>query len=137
MTGHSGVMELTSPSRVLPVASITAFVDQWLDSHSEAKIDYMHDLEVIVIVTVNTQTQNQDTVMKGPGLNSEGYDAVTLDDYNFHKCAHSSEISMDPVTFKRCRFFIFFLKNFEKLNLGEQVRYGRGAPGCGRRWRST
>ena len=73
MTGHSGVMELTSPSRVLPLTSITAFVDQWLDSHSEAKIDYMHDLEVIVIVIVNTQTQNQDIVMKGPGLNSEGY----------------------------------------------------------------
>ena len=59
MAGHSGVMELTSPSRVLPVASITAYVDQWLDAHSEAQIDYVHDLEVFVIVIVNTQTQNQ------------------------------------------------------------------------------
>jgi len=45
--GHTGVMELTTPSRVLPVASLTAFVDQWLAAHSEAKIDYVHGLEVI------------------------------------------------------------------------------------------
>merc|ERR1712136_373042 len=31
VAGHNGVMELTTPSRVLPVASLTAFVDQWLD----------------------------------------------------------------------------------------------------------
>ena len=49
-----------------------------LDTHSEAEIDYMPDLEVFVIVIVNTQTQNQDIVMKGPGLNSEGHDAVTF-----------------------------------------------------------
>merc|ERR1712136_481115 len=33
VAGHNGVMELTAPSRVLPVASLTAFVDQWLDKH--------------------------------------------------------------------------------------------------------
>ena len=100
MAGHSGVMELTSPSRVLPVASITAYLDLWLDTHSEAKIDCVHDLEVFVIVIVNT------------------------------KCANSSEISMDPVTFKSCPFFIFFLQKILKLNPGEEVTYGRGASDC-------
>jgi len=54
VAGHNGVMELTTPSRVLPVASLTAFVDQWLDKHSEAKIDYVHGLEVIDKHIANT-----------------------------------------------------------------------------------
>ena len=79
----------------------------------------MHDLEVFVTVIVNTQMQNQDIVMKGPRLNSKGYDAETLDDYNFHKCANSSEISIDQVTFKSCPFVIFFhRKSFFYKNPG-------------------
>ena len=39
-------MELTKRSRVL-VAFLTAFVDQLLAAHTEAKIDFVHDLPVI------------------------------------------------------------------------------------------
>ena len=40
-------MELTKRSRVMLVASLTAFVDQWLATHIEAKIDFVHDLAII------------------------------------------------------------------------------------------
>ena len=37
-------MELVRPSRVQPVASLTAFVDLWLAAHTEEKIEFVHDL---------------------------------------------------------------------------------------------
>ena len=37
-------MELVRPSRVPPVASLTAFVDLWLAAHTEDKIEFVHDL---------------------------------------------------------------------------------------------
>ena len=39
-------MELTKRSRVL-VAFLTAFVDQLMAAHTEAQIDFVHDLRVI------------------------------------------------------------------------------------------
>ena len=37
-------MDLVTPSRVPPVASLTAFVDLWLAAHNEEKIEFVHDL---------------------------------------------------------------------------------------------
>jgi len=45
--GKTGMMIVTNPSRVLPVASFTAFVDTWLKEHKAAKIDYVHGTEAI------------------------------------------------------------------------------------------
>ena len=47
LKGKKGSVTIPRPKKVLPVASLTDFVDDWLSKHPESKIDYVHETTAI------------------------------------------------------------------------------------------
>jgi len=47
LKGKRGSVTIPRPKKVLPVASLTDFVDDWLCKHPESKIDYVHETTAI------------------------------------------------------------------------------------------
>ena len=47
MKGRRGTITIPNPKKVLPVASMTDFLDDWLAKHEKAKIDYVHETTAI------------------------------------------------------------------------------------------
>jgi hypothetical protein len=47
LMGQKGSVVITHPKKVLPLASLTDFIDDWLKKHPESKIDYVHETTAI------------------------------------------------------------------------------------------
>ena len=47
MNSRRGTIRLGNPNKILPVASMTDFLDDWLAKHPEARIDYVHETTAI------------------------------------------------------------------------------------------
>lgn len=47
LMGRKGSVVITRPKKVLPLASLTDFIDDWLKKHPECKIDYVHETTAI------------------------------------------------------------------------------------------
>jgi len=47
INGTRGVITLANPKKILPVASLTDFIDHWLAKHSDSRIDYVHEMGAI------------------------------------------------------------------------------------------
>jgi hypothetical protein len=45
--GKKGSVVISKPKKVLPLASLTDFIDDWLRMHTESKIDYVHETTAI------------------------------------------------------------------------------------------
>jgi hypothetical protein len=58
MNGRRGTITISNPKKVLPVASMTDFLDQWLDNHKEARIDYVHETTAIDRHCTEQEPQN-------------------------------------------------------------------------------
>jgi hypothetical protein len=47
LMGRKGSVIIPKPKKVLPLASLTEFIDDWLMKHPECKIDYVHETTAI------------------------------------------------------------------------------------------
>ena len=47
LNGRKGIISIPNPKKVLPVASMTDFLDDWLSHHPDARIDYVHETTAI------------------------------------------------------------------------------------------
>jgi hypothetical protein len=47
LMGKKGSITIPKPKKVLPLASLTDFIDDWLSKHPECRIDYVHETTAI------------------------------------------------------------------------------------------
>ena len=78
MNGRRGAITIGNPKKVLPVASMTDFLDQWLEEHTSAKIDYVHENTAIDRNCTETDPNNIGFVF-APMNKSDLFRTVILD----------------------------------------------------------
>ena len=58
LNGRKGTITIPRPKKVLAVASMTDFIDEWLEKNPEARIDYVHETTAIDRHCTETEPDN-------------------------------------------------------------------------------
>jgi hypothetical protein len=96
--GNKGAITIPRPQKVLPLASLTDFIDDWLSKHPDSKIDYVHETTAIDRHCSSQHDSNIGFVL-APMNKRDLFKTVVLDGILPRKTFSMGQVTLLPLCF--------------------------------------